>query len=496
MYIPDKDTFERLADAGCLVPVLRELPADLETPISVFLKLRKNPPCFLLESIERGESIGRYSFIGFDPYLVVKTSGNEGFICRNGSEQRVTLADSSEGPDPLHLIQQLLIRPPVARIPGLPRFFGGAVGYISYDVVHFFEGLDACTRDNLALPDSVFLFTDTLVIFDHLQHCMKIVCNVLPGAMTYNEAIDRIDSLVEVLGHGLSSKLQLNHLVSPKTTPELTSNFSQTQFMDMVKAGKEYIYAGDILQVVPSQRLYRQTWANPFDIYRSLRRLNPSPYMFYLNFGDFQLIGSSPETLVKLEDGKAETRPIAGTRPRGKDDEEDSALCESLLSDPKELAEHVMLVDLGRNDIGRVCNYGSVTLPLYMGIERYSHVMHIVSSVKGDLRGGYDAFSLLRACFPAGTVTGAPKIRAMDIITELEGIKRGPYAGAVGYFGFSGNMDTCITIRTIVMIGDTVYLQGGAGVVADSDPLLEYHETLNKVKAAEAAIRMAENRIA
>jgi anthranilate synthase component 1 len=278
-----------------------------------------------------------------------------------------------------------------------------------------------------------------------------------------------------------------------KDASQLSSNFTRSQFADMVKAAKEYILAGDAFQIVLSQRLRRQTSADPFAIYRALRMLNPSPYMFYLDFGKFQLIGSSPEMLVKLEEGQAETRPIAGTRPRGKSDEEDEALIATLLADPKERAEHTMLVDLGRNDLGRVCRHGTVRVPMYMGTEKYSHVIHIVSSVMGELKPDYDAFSLLRACFPAGTVSGAPKIRSMEIISELEGIKRGPYAGAVGYFGFGGNMDTCITIRTIVMVGDTVYLQGGAGIVADSDPMREYEETLNKIKVLEEAVCLAES---
>jgi anthranilate synthase component 1 len=488
MYSPNENTFNQKIEQGSLVPVFRELPADLETPISAFLKLGKYPPCFLLESVEGGERLGRYSFIGIDPYLTTRTLGNEGIIYRNGEMSKVSLSD------PLHLVQQLLVQPQVAEIPGLPRFFGGAVGYISYDVVHCFEKLQECPKDELQLPDSIFLFTDTLVIFDHLQHVMKVVCNVSPSArITYREAVDKIDALITTLRSPLPLKPGCQPSTMGKEAPQLVSNFTLEQFIDMVKLAREYIFASDILQVVPSQRLHRQTWAEPFTIYRALRMLNPSPYMFYLNFGDFQLIGSSPEMLVKLEEGRAETRPIAGTRPRGKDEDQDKAFQADLLADPKERAEHVMLVDLGRNDLGRVCQHGSVRVPLFMSTERYSHVMHIVSSVEGRLDTDHDAFSLFRACFPAGTVTGAPKIRAMDIITELEGTRRGPYAGAVGYFSFNSNMDTCIAIRTIVMVGDRVYLQGGAGIVADSDPFREYQETLSKVKALEMAIRMAEN---
>jgi anthranilate synthase component 1 len=479
-----------------LVPVFRELPADLETPVSVFLKLRNNLPCFLLESVERGEQLGRYSFIGTNPYLIVQTSEDKGTIHHGQEMSQVTLGMPPKGPDPLHLVQSLLGQHRVAKVPGLPCFFGGAVGYLSYDVVRFFERLPDCPEDELRVPDSVFLFTDTLVIFDHVQHKMKLVSNVPGGvdnAVAYQEAKGKIEAILGALNGTLLPEPQIRFPVSTKDTPPLVSNFTPTQFADMVKAAKEYILNGDAFQIVLSQRLRRQTGAEPFSIYRALRMLNPSPYMFYLDFGDFQLIGSSPEMLVKLEEGQAETRPIAGTRPRGKSDEEDEAIIATLLADPKERAEHTMLVDLGRNDIGRVSRYGSVRVPLFMGTEKYSHVIHIVSSVLGEVKAGYNAFDLLRACFPAGTVSGAPKVRSMEIIAELEGTRRGPYAGAIGYFGFSGNMDTCIAIRTIVMIGDTVYLQGGAGIVADSEPVREYEETLHKIQVLDDAVRLAES---
>ncbi len=479
-----------------LVPVFRELPADLETPVSVFLKLGKTPPCFLLESVERGEQLGRYSFIGTNPYLIVQTSGNEGIIRHKQEVNKMALGKPQKGPDPLHLVQSLLAQHRVVKIPGLPCFFGGAVGYLSYDVVRFFERLPDCPEDELRVPDSVFLFTDTLVIFDHVQHKMKLVSNVPGGvdnAVAYQEAKGKIEAILGALNGSLLPEPQIRFPVPTKDTPPLVSNFTPRQFTDMVKAAKEHILDGDAFQIVLSQRLRRQTWAEPFSIYRALRMLNPSPYMFYLDFGNFQLIGSSPEMLVKLEEGQAETRPIAGTRPRGKSDAEDEALIATLLADPKERAEHTMLVDLGRNDLGRVSRCGSVRVPLFMGIEKYSHVIHIVSSVLGEVKEDYNAFDLLRACFPAGTVSGAPKVRSMEIIAELEGTKRGPYAGAVGYFGFGGNMDTCITIRTIVMIGDTVYLQGGAGIVADSEPMREYEETLHKIQVLEDAVRLAES---
>ena len=496
MYSPDLDTFCRMMNGDALVPVFRELPADLETPVSVFLKLKGGGPCFLLESVERGEQLGRYSFIGTDPFLVFHASETEGTINRYGEISAVPLGPPAVGPDPLHVMQSLLSNYKVARIPGLPRFFGGAVGYLSYDMVRFFEKLPPCTQDELCLPECTFLFTDTLVIFDHVQNKMKIVSNVSPSSdaeMAYQEAVAKIEAIVSALSKPLPPELPLYASVGDEPVASgLASNFSREGFKSAVAAAKGYIAAGDAFQIVLSQRLRCQTTASPFSIYRALRMLNPSPYMFYLDFGQFQLIGSSPEMLVKLEEGEAETRPIAGTRARGSSEEEDEAIIADLLADPKERAEHIMLVDLGRNDLGRVCQYGTVHVPLYMGIEKYSHVIHIVSSVLGKLNQSHDAFSLLRASFPAGTVSGAPKIRAMEIINELEGLRRGPYAGAVGYFSFTGNMDTCITIRTIVMIGNTAYLQGGAGIVADSDPEREYQETLKKVEVLGKAVRMAE----
>ncbi len=481
-----------------LVPVFRELPADLETPVSVFLKLGKTPPSFLLESVERGEQLGRYSFIGANPYAVVQSSESEGFIRHKGEEIKVQLGTPPCGPDALHLVKRYLAQYKVTEVPGLPRFFGGAVGYLSYDMVRFFEKLPDCPQDELQLPDSAFMFTDPLIIFDNVQQKMKIVANVPGGAdntVAYQEGQERIGVALDALKKPLfpESQIHFSDSIADKNTSEFVSNFTRSQFIEIVKRAKEYIFAGDAFQIVPSQRLRRRTTAAPFDIYRALRMLNPSPYMYYLDFGNFQLIGSSPELMVKLEEGRAETRPIAGTMPRGKTEEEDKALIASLEADPKERAEHTMLVDLGRNDLGRVCNHGSVKVPLYMSVEKYSHVSHLVSSVVGELRPGYDAFDLFRACFPAGTLSGAPKIRAMEIINELEGTRRGPYGGAVGYFGYGGNMDTCITIRTIVMIGDTVYLQGGCGIVADSDPVREYEETLNKMKALEDAVRLAES---
>ncbi len=480
MYIPDLATFQKAYD-GRLFPVFRELRADLETPVSVFLKLCHQAPSFLLESVEKGEQVGRYSFIGNAPSLVLEVRGEEAVVRRGAQVEKVSLSATY---DPLHLLRDLLQGYQVVRVAGMPRFMGGAVGYLGYDTVRYFEDLPPCPRDELGLPDAVFMFVDTLVIFDHVKQQMK----VLSCCHSHQEGVEKIEEVLEAL----ASPLLPEELSPLGKGGGLISDITPQEYMERVRRAKEYILAGDVFQVVLSHRLRRQTQAHPFAIYRALRRLNPSPYMFYMDFGPFQLVGSSPEMLVRLEGRQAETRPIAGTRPRGRTPEEDEATGRELLADPKERAEHVMLVDLGRNDLGRVCRFGTVVVPLYMGLEKYSHVIHIVSSVQGEMRKGEDAFSLLRSCFPAGTLTGAPKIRAMEIITEMEGMRRGPYGGAVGYFGFDGSMDTCITIRTIVKKGDTVYLQGGAGIVADSRPEREYEESMNKMEALARAVEMAE----
>ncbi len=473
-------------------PVFRELPADLETPVSVFLKLRNGAPSFLLESVEKGEQLGRYSFIGANPSLTLTSRGNRAEITEAGQVRHVDLGPPFKGPDVLHVLQGILARRRAVPVAGLPRFYGGAVGYIGYDVVSYFDRVQSPEKDELGVPSAVFLVTESLVVFDHVSQKMKIVVNAAEGE-TEQEAQRKIDEIISRLERPVPQTASGGNPAAGNETG-YRSNFTREHFKEAVVRAKEYIRAGDAFQIVLSQRLQKKTAAGPFDIYRALRMLNPSPYMFYLDFQDFQLIGSSPEMLVKLEDGRAETRPIAGTRPRGASEAEDKAIIADLLADPKERAEHTMLVDLGRNDLGRVCKFGTVRVPAYMTTEKYSHVIHIVSSVIGELKENYDAYSLMRACFPAGTLTGAPKIRAMEIIAELEKTQRGPYGGAVGYFGFSGNMDTCITIRTIVMKGDTVYLQGGAGIVADSDPESEYHETLRKIQALKEAVHMAESK--
>ncbi len=491
MYYPSLEQFRQIADngGGTLVPVYRELPADLETPVSVYMKLRADGPSFLLESVEKGEQLGRYSFIGVQPPLLLLTKGETARLVSGSG----AVLDETHGIDPFTALRQLLAGRKAVTLPGLPRFTGGAVGYWGYDVVRFIERLpDTAIDDRPDLPTSAFFIADNLVVFDHVRHRLLVLTNArLDGdpVSAYAEAVSRIERIVE----RLRQPLHVPDLSATPSRDTWESNFTQKDYEDAVRHAKEYIAAGDIFQVVLSQRLRRRTTADPLTIYRALRMLNPSPYMFLLELpGNIRLIGSSPETHVRLEERTASLRPIAGTRWRGRTPEEDARLAEELLADPKERAEHVMLVDLGRNDLGRVCEYGSVRVTDFMFIERYSHVMHIVSHVEGTLREDMDALDLLKATFPAGTVTGAPKIRAMEIIEEIEGIKRGPYAGAVGYVGYNGYMDTCITIRTIVMQDDLCDIQAGGGVVADSDPTYEYNETLNKARALAVAVEQAE----
>jgi anthranilate synthase component 1 len=492
LYHPELEQVVELSQRGNLVPVWRELPADLETPVSVYLKLRGEGASFLLESVEKGEQLGRYSFLGIEPAGILTARDGEATLAAIGSPEHVRYP----GGDPLATAKKLLDRFQPVVVDGLPRFYGGMVGYLGYDAVRFFERVPLASEPGMALPDAVFMLADSIVIFDHVKHRLLVVANahVDPDPRAgYAAAAARIDTIVARLRAPLAPA-PMPVTVGDEHRGEWSSSFEQAEFEAAVRAAKEYIAAGDIFQVVLSQRLSRRTTADPFTIYRALRMLNPSPYMFYLELpDDLRLIGSSPEVMVQLEGGTARVRPIAGTRPRGADPAEDVALAEELLADPKERAEHVMLVDLGRNDLGRVCRYGSVHVPEMMEVERYSHVMHIVSDVQGELAPGLDTFDLVRATFPAGTVSGAPKVRAMEIIAELEGHRRGPYAGAVGYFGYSGNMDTCIAIRTIVMQGDVASVQAGAGIVADSDPTHEYHETLNKAAALAEAVAKAES---
>lgn len=500
-----RDEFHAYAAHGALVPVYRELPADLETPVSVYLKLRGEGPSFLLESVERAEQIGRYSFLGVNPSRQIIARGKTVKLVQEGQVETRTL---SADEDPLDVVKAELqpyqpVAPVHTSISGLPHFFGGAVGYLGYDLVRFFEHLpepDAvAAADDLGLPDLHLIITDSLVVFDHVQHRLLLFANApVPSGRDLDAAYDEAVTRLDALEAQVRAPLPALPAAPGERGPEATSTMNQSQYEAAVQSAKAYIVAGDIFQVVLSQRLARPTKADDFSIYRALRRINPSPYMFFLNLGSdpaTSLIGSSPEVLVRLQDRTAAVRPIAGTRRRGATPAEDRRLAADLLADPKERAEHVMLVDLGRNDLGRVCEFDTIHVPELLITETYSHVIHLVSHVEGHLRDDLGAFDLLRATFPAGTVSGAPKVRAMEIIDELEGLRRGPYAGAVGYVGFNGNMDTCITIRTIVKCGSTAYLQAGAGIVADSDPTREYHETLHKAKALSVAIQMAEEGI-
>jgi anthranilate synthase component 1 len=510
IYQPDLKAFREIgAGEVNLIPIYRVFPADLETPVTVYIKMMDSlGPSFLLESVEGGEQVGRYSFVGVNPRGIITLQGNEisigGDMIAEGQESQAR--PLAKGEDILDVLKAELCQFQTAELPGLPRFSGGSVGYLGYDVVRFFEQLPESAERVLSIPDAVFLLADTLVIFDHARHQLMILANAFLNKdgevdleMAYLDAIQRIERVSEKLLRPLPAiPARRSYRNGNSHGPgSLSINKSQSTFEEMVIQAKEYIAAGDIFQAVLSQRLSRKTDAHPFAIYRALRMLNPSPYMFYFDFGQlgFQVIGASPEMHVRLEDGVASVRPIAGTRWRGKSESEDKALENELLADKKERAEHVMLVDLGRNDIGRVSQYGTVHVRDLMVVERYSHVMHIVSHVEGKMNEDMDAFDLMRATFPAGTVSGAPKVRAMEIIEELEGERRGLYAGAVGYFSHDGSMDTCIAIRTMLVQEDTVYVQAGAGIVADSDPTKEFEECLNKARALMVAVEQAERGI-
>ncbi len=489
MLKPDYKTFNKLVQKGNVIPVYREIIADLETPVSTFIKLAsKEKYSYLLESVEGGERWGRYSFISWAPKIIFRSKG--GSFSASAPGQKELWKKTS---DPMQELKNIMAAFKPVEIDGLPRFWGGAVGYVSYDMVRFFENLPDKPKDTLELPDSIFLITDRLVIFDHLNHTLKIVICVNPKdskdrKKAYTRAEKEIDSIVSKL----KLPLQLKKMSGRKTHGKIESNMTPAEYCKKVEKTKEYIRAGDIVQGVISQRFSRKTNVPAFDIYRNLRLINPSPYMYYLQMDDFEIVGTSPEILVRKEDLSAETRPIAGTIKRGKDASEDASLEKTLLADEKERAEHVMLVDLGRNDLARVCESASVAVPQFMIIEKYSHLMHIVSSVTGKLKPGLDSFALFKACFPAGTVSGAPKVRAMQIIDELEPTARGPYAGAIGYFSYSGNMDMAITIRTIILKDKTAYVQAGAGLVADSVPKREHAESKNKAQALFTAIDKAE----
>ena len=478
IYYPTLEQARARAGEGNLIPVYREVPADLETPVSAYLKIATESNSFLLESVEGGERLARFSFIGTAPYRIARTG-----------------PDTPAGPvDPLRIVEEELKRFRVVPVEGLPRFHGGAVGFLAYDAVRYFERLPSPDVDVLALPESVLLFVDTLLVFDHVQHTIKVVSHArLDGDIdaAYRQAVWRIDELVARLEQPLAGTGPSNR-EDGGIDRTVRSNMTRDDYMRMVERGKEYIVSGDVIQVVLSQRFSRQTNAHPFNLYRALRTVNPSPYMYFLDFGDFQIVGASPEMLVRVEEGVVSVHPIAGTRRRGDSPAEDAALEVELREDTKDRAEHAMLLDLGRNDVGRGARPGTVEVTQIMDVERYSHVMHLVSHVNGRLRDECTPFDALRSGFPAGTVSGAPKIRAMEIIAELEPDRRGPYAGCVGYFDLSGNIDSAITIRTLVMQGDTCHFQAGGGIVYDSVPELEFEETVNKSRAVLRAIERAE----
>ena len=481
MYHPSLDEIKARAGEGSLIPIYRSINADLETPVSAYLKVAKPPYSFLLESVTGGENIGRYSFIGTEPYRVLKTGLGE----ENGEV------------DPLTLVQEEMDRHKLIPVLGLPRFHGGGVGYLAYDTIHYFEPrVPIMPDDPQGLPESVFMFSDTLLIFDHVRHDIKIVSHVRINEdleREYNNAVSKIDELAERLSRPLVLPDELIKPPAQETkSSEVESNFTRERYHEAVEKCVEYIYAGDVIQVVNSQRYSRKTTVHPFQIYRSLRSVNPSPYMYYLNLDNFQIVGAAIETVAQVQDGIVATHPIAGTRPRGQTPEEEVALADELRNSEKQQAEHIMLVDLGRNDIGKVSVPGTVKVTQLMEIERFSHVMHLVSHVEGKLKPDLTVYDALRSCFPAGTVSGAPKIRAMEIIAEVEAEKRGPYGGAVGYFSFSGNMDTALVLRTGIYKDGVMYIQAGGGVVADSIAEDEYMETRHKSGALLRAIDLAE----
>ena len=488
MHFPSSSEFVALTRKGNLVPVYREILADMETPVSAFKKIDDGQTSFLLESIEGGEKWARYSFLGSGPGKLFR-SRDQYFEVLDGDK----VIRSGECDDPFVEFKAFMAPYQPVELPELPRFFGGAVGYLGYDMVRFVEQLPSDKPREIGVWDSCFLLTETLLIFDNMRQTIKVVCNahIEAGAdpvTVYDKATRAVDALIAKLRQPLSPGARE---ADQPTELELTSNFDRQQFEQAVEACKEYVRAGDVFQVVLSQRFSGELTCDPFDIYRALRTINPSPYMFFLRFGETLVVGASPEVLVRKEGSRVDVRPIAGTRPRGATVDEDIALEKELLADEKELAEHIMLVDLGRNDLGRVCKTGTVEVSELKVIERYSHVMHIVSNVKGELEEGRDALDVFRATFPAGTLSGAPKIRAMEIIDEFEPCRREIYGGAVGYFSFNGNMDTAIAIRTLVIHGDKIHLQAGAGIVADSVPASEYEETINKAQGVVKAIDKA-----
>lgn len=494
-YFPDPQTFRQLAKGHTLVPVYRQLTGDTLTPVTAFCKVQEGEWAFLFESVVGGEKVGRYSFLGSGPFHKFQAFGNR--VLEQDWNQPAT---EKTVDDPLAYLEEKLKKYQAPQVAGLPRFCGGAVGFAGYDAVRYSEKLPHPPTDDRSLPDLCFAFYDRMVIFDHISKTIAAVAHAHVGEdgdinHAYEVACRRVDALVERLQQNVAD-LQLTDI---KTQGEVAkvwrSNFAEGEYEHAVVKCQEYIKAGDAFQVVLSQRLQAETSARPFDIYRALRVVNPSPFMFLLRMPNLHLVGASPEIMVRVENGEVTLRPLAGTRKRGKTEEEDKALAAELLADPKEKAEHVMLVDLGRNDVGRVCKYGSVAISEVLSVERYSHVMHLSSTVKGELDPAHTIIGAMRAALPAGTLSGAPKVRAMEIIDELEPTRRGPYGGAVGYIDFSGNLDTCIALRTLVIKGQTAYAQAGAGIVYDSVPSCEYQETMNKAMTLLRAVEIAERQL-
>jgi len=502
MYSPTLEEFRKLSAHGNLIPVMRRLLADFDTPLSAYRKIRGQGEYFLFESVEGGEHIGRYSFVGCNPRAIVRQDGARVQVIEGGKvlEQLAVSADASAPGavrDGLAIVERLLQRYRAVAVPGQPRFTGGAVGFIGYEFIHDVEPVvPRPPVDDLKTPVMYFLIADELLIFDRVHQTITVLVNaMLDEAKTPDEAYENAVAEIERIVALLEQPLEHTPVSVPREVPAVPfeSNVPKEKFFANVLKAKQYITAGDIIQVVGSQRFSTPLKSSALDVYRAARSINPSPYMFLLELNGFSLVGASPEIHVRCENHKVEIRPIAGTRPRGKTDEEDRANEKELLADPKERAEHVMLVDLARNDLGRVCDFGSVHVQDLMIIERYSHVMHIVSQVEGRMSEGKTPYDLMRATFPAGTLSGAPKIRAMQIISELEGIQRGPYGGCVGYFSFNGNLDCCITIRTALIKDGRAYIQAGGGWVNDSTPEGEYQETVNKAKAMIKAVALAEN---
>lgn len=494
VYFPEFSEYQSLKANARFVPIYRKVLSDSHSPVSAFMQCQQGDRTFLFESVVGGEQIGRYSFLGADPFLTIESYEDKISIQENGNEKTYSVGD------PLDELARLLDQYSSIHHPGLPRFCGGAVGYAGYDIVRCTENLPNAPEDDRNFPDLSFSFYNEMMVFDHINKTILVISHADTQAADaekeYHEACLRIDTMVARLESPTAptSVVDIDPVVPP--LEGWKSNCTQEQFEAGVNKCKEYIQAGDIFQVVISQRLDVETTATPMDIYRALRVVNPSPFMFLLTTPDGTLIGSSPEIMVRAEDGLATVRPLAGTRKRGKTAAEDQQLAEELLADPKERAEHIMLVDLARNDVGRIADYNSVEISDVMVVERYSHVMHITSNVTGQIREGMTSLDALRAALPAGTVSGSPKVRAMEIIDEVETHRRGPYAGAVGYIDYTGNMDTCIALRTIVMQGNKAYIQAGAGIVADSDPTMEYQETLNKARGILTAINVAESQVA